>query len=399
MSGATAGALAGVRVLDLATLFPGPLLAAMLGDLGADVVKVEPPGGDPLRTVGEMHGDRSYVWALAGRNQRSVVIDFDTADGLDLLQRFTTVADVVVVNQPARLLARWGCSPAEIAARNPRAVVASVTGFGADGPRSDQAGNGTLAEAYAGLTHMIGTADGPPVLPSVPLGDCLGALVGIGGVLAALYWRDANRGTGQVVDVSLYESVLPLLGPAMVAWHTGDPPPARTGSRVPGAVPRNVYATADGRWIVISGATDAQVARLLAVIGGDDVARRARFGRSADRLANGDELDGLVADWARALDADTAVRRLVDARIPVAAVHDLADLVTDPHVIARGSVSVLDDPELGPVHLPSPQPRLSATPGRIRSTGPALGAHTDAVVREWLSSARDPARAEQESAP
>jgi crotonobetainyl-CoA:carnitine CoA-transferase CaiB-like acyl-CoA transferase len=381
-------ALAGVRVLDLATLFPAPLLAAMLGDLGADVVKVEPAAGDPLRFVGEMHGDRSYVWALAGRNKRSVRVDFDTPEGLDLVRRLTAVADVVVVNQPPKLLARWGCSYDDIAARNPRAIVASVSGFGVDGPYAERAGNGTLAEAYAGLTHMTGEADGPPVLPSVPVGDCMGAIAGISGVLAALYWRDANGGTGQLVDVSLFESVLPFLGPLMVAWSPGEPAPTRTGSRVPGAVPRNVYATADGRWVAVSGATDAQVGRMLELIGNDTPGARARFGRSAERLAHGDELDALVAAWIAERDADAVVAQLIATRIPVAEVNDLQRLLADPHVQARRSVIEVDDPDLGTVCMPSPQPHLSATAGRIRNTGPALGAHTDEVVRDWLSSSQ-----------
>ena len=384
---ASSTALAGVRVLDLATLFPAPLLAAMLGDFGADVVKVEPADGDPLRFVGEMHGDRSYVWALAGRNKRSVRVDFDTRDGIDLVQRLTAVADVVVVNQPPKILARWGCAYPDIAARNPRAVVVSVSGFGVDGPYADRAGNGTLAEAYAGLTYMTGDADGPPMLPSVPVGDVMGAVAGISGVLAALYWRDANGGTGQLVDVSMFESVLPFLGPAMVAWSAGDPPPARTGSRVPGAVPRNVYATADGRWLAVSGATGAQVGRMLELIGADTPEHRARFAHSADRLRHGDDLDALVAAWIRAHDADTVLEQLLAARIPAVPVNDLARLVADPHVIARASVTEIDDADLGRVHLPSPQPTLRATPGRIHHTGPALGAHTDEVTRDWLSTA------------
>jgi formyl-CoA transferase len=378
------GALAGVRVLDLATLFPGPMLATMLGDLGADVVKVEPAGGDPLRFVGVMGATHSYVWSLVGRNKRSIRVDVEDAEGVALVQRLAAVADVVVVNQPPKVLARWGCTYDELAARNPRVIMASVSGFGLVGPDASRAGNGTLAEAFAGLTHMTGEPDGPPVLPSVPVGDVMGAMAGIGGVLAALYWRDANGGTGQLVDVSLYESVLPFLCTAMVAWTPGDPPPARTGSRVPGAVPRNVYGTADGRWLAVSGATDAQVGRVLALLGVDTPDARARFATSAARLEHGDELDALVAAWIAARDADTVLAALDGARIPVSEVNDLARLVADPHVVARGSVAHVEDPELGPLVMPAPQPRLSATPGRIARPAPALGEHTDAILAEWL---------------
>jgi len=371
-------------VLDLATLFPAPMTAALLGDLGADVVKVEPPAGDALRVTGAMRGNRTYVWALANRNKRAVRVDFDTDAGLDVVHRLTAVADVVVLNQPRSVLQRWGCTYEAIAARNPRAVVTLVTGFGADGPYADRPGNGTVLEAYGGLTHMTGERDGPPVLASVPIGDFMGSFFGLSGVLAALYWRDVNGGTGQLVDVSLYEAVLQFLGPAMVAWSPGDAPPARTGSRIPVATPRNVYRTRDARWVVISGPVDAQVLRMLALMGADSDENRARFGRAADRNSNADALDAIVADWVADHDAGHVVDALVQARIPVTEVNDVASLVADVHAQARGSIAAVVDPELGTVYMPAPAPHLSRTPPRIASTGPALGADTDDVLRDWL---------------
>ncbi len=265
----TPGALTGVRVLDLATLFPAPMVAAMLGDLGADVVKVEGRAGDPLRSTGAMHGDLSYVWALVNRNKRAVQVDHDTPDGLDTLHALTAAADVIVLNQPTNVLERWGCTYDELAARNPRAIVVTISGFGIDGPYADRAGNGTVLEAYGGLTHMTGDAEGPPMLSGVPVGDSVASWFGLSGVLAALYWRDVNGGTGQVVDVAIGEGIMQLLGPAMVAWQPGDLPPARHGSRIDGATPRNVYRTRDRRWVVISGPTDNQVHRVLEVMGHD----------------------------------------------------------------------------------------------------------------------------------
>jgi len=177
---------------------------------------------------------------------------------------------------------------------------------------------------------------------------------------------------------------LTMLGPAMTAWSRGEPPPRRTGGRVAGGVPRNTYETADRRWVAVSGTTDAQVGRVLEVIGSDTAEARARFGRSADRLAHGDELDALVADWIERHDCPTVVRRFLDARIPIAEVNDLAALVDDPHVRARGSIAVVEDPFLGPLMMPAPAPRLSTTPGRIDHSAPALGADTDNVCRDWL---------------
>jgi crotonobetainyl-CoA:carnitine CoA-transferase CaiB-like acyl-CoA transferase len=331
-----------------------------------------------------MRGGRSFVWALAGRNKRAVTVDFETDAGLGLVHRLTAVADVVVLNQPPRVLERWGCTYDDIAARNAGAVVALVTGFGADGPYAGRAGNGTVLEAYGGLTHMTGDADGPPVLSSVPIGDYLGACSGLSGVLAALYWRDANGGTGQLVDVSIYEAVLQFLGPAMVAWSPDDDPPTRTGSRIPVATPRNVYRARDGRFVVVSGPTDAQVLRILELMGLDSDVNRVRFGEASSRNAHADELDGLVAAWVATLDAGVVVDALVDARIPATEVNDVAMLLADPHVQARGSIVQLDDAELGPVRVPAPAPHLSRTPLRIAHTGPARGEHTAEVLRDWL---------------
>jgi formyl-CoA transferase len=377
-------ALEGVKVLDMATLFPAPLVGAMLGDFGADVVKVEDTAGDPQRVTGVMRGDRSVVWVLTGRNKRSIVLDLSTVSGLERLRALTAAADVVVSNQPRRVLQRWGCTYEEIAQRNPSAVMVSVSAFGTEGPNAELPGNGTLAEAYGGVTHMTGDPSGPPMLPSVPLGDCLGAMSGFMGAVIALYWRDARGGTGQYVDASMFEPVVALMGPAMAGWSPDAPPPMRTGSRVPGGVPRNLYRSADGRWLALSGTTDAQSARVREVIGRTGPADAARWGRSAERLRHGDELDGLVAAWIAGRPADDVLRAFREARVPIVFVNDLRALLADPHVEARGSVVVVDDPEAGPVHVPAPYPRLSATPGSFRRPAPALGADAPGILADWL---------------
>lgn len=322
------GALSGVKVLDVATLFPAPLLAAMLGDFGADVVKVEPRDGDPLRAIG------AVPWAVAGRNKRSARVDFDTTDGLELLQRLTGVADVVVLNQPRVVLERWGCTDEAIGGRNPRAIVVHVTAFGSTGPYADRAGNGTLAEAFVGLP-----------IGSVPLGDSMAAVTGMIGVLTALYWRDARDGLGQVVDVSMYESLLPLLAPAI----------AGLSSRTVRSL-RNVFVAADGRSVAISATTDPQLQRLRDLVGSDD-----------------------VSGWVVSRSAAAAVEALIDARVPAVQVNDVPQLLADDHVVARDSVTIVDG-----TTIPAPTPRLSATPGAITHLGPGLGDHTAEVVAEWL---------------
>jgi len=378
------GALGGLRVLDISTLFAAPQIAAVLGDLGADVVKVEPPQGDPLRAMGVQRSGHSLMWALAARNKRSVTLDFDDEAGRDLLHRLVERADVLVENFPRPTLERWHCTYDELGARNDHLVMVSVSCYGATGPYRDRPGAGTLAEAFGGLTNMIGEADGPPMLPSVALGDTVTAMAGVIGTLAACYHRDAGGGRGQHVDVSMYEPILQLLAGTIAAYNPTGEPPRRTGSRVPGGVPRNVYRTGDGQWVVVSGTTDAQVARLLPLIARDTPEDQARFGRSAARLAAADELDGLVASWIAVRDRDDVIDAFLGARIPAAPVNDLPAILDDQHVANRASLVRVVDDELGPLTMPAPTPRLSATPGRVRATGPKLGAHNDEVFREWL---------------
>jgi formyl-CoA transferase len=287
-------------------------------------------------------------------------------------------ADVLIENFDAKTRTKTGCTYDELSAKNPRLVVVSVTGYGLDGPYADRPGAGTLAEAFGGLTHMTGDADGPPMLSSVPIGDTLAAFSGVIGALAACWWRDARAGTGQHVDVSMYEPILQLAGGTIAGWDGKREPPARAGSRVHGGVPRNVYRTRDDRWVAVSGTTDAQVARLLTMIGRDSDDDRDRFGTSAARLAVADELDGLVADWIANHDRDDVIAAFLDARIPIAPVQDVRDVTADPHVNARHSVTTVEGAAMA-----APAPRLSVTPGRIRSAGPALGADNEAVIAQW----------------
>jgi crotonobetainyl-CoA:carnitine CoA-transferase CaiB-like acyl-CoA transferase len=241
-----------------------------------------------------------------------------------------------------------------------------------------------LAEAFGGLTHMTGEPDGPPMLPSVPLGDVLSSIAGLVGTLVACLARERGNAEGQYVDIAMYEPVITLLSTALVAWSPGSEPPSRTGSRVPGGVPRNTYRTGDDRWVVLSGPTDAQVARVLEVIGRDTPADRERYGTSAARLQVADELDALVADWIATRDHAEVIRAFDEARVPVALVNDLASLVEDPQVQARASVLVVDDPDLGAVALPAPMARLGTTPGTVRWLGRPIGADTDEVLADWL---------------
>lgn len=385
-------ALAGLRVLDLTTLLAAPQIAAMLGDFGADVAKIEPPGGDPLRQIGVRRREGSPAWAWVSRNKRTLTLDLDQNLGQQTFQRLVDVADVVIENLTPALRERWGCGYDALAARNPRLVVVSVSCFGTTGPLANEPGAGALAEAFAGFAHLNGAADGPPTLPSLPLGDAMTGFSGVIGALLACYARDrrdGGSGRGQHVDVSMFEPILQLLGlPIAVDDGRGDGP-RRNGSRVEGGVPRNLYRCRDGAHLALSGTTDAQVARVLRVIGRDSPADLARYGRSADRLAVADELDGLVAEWVAGRDRGEALRAFGEARVPVAPVNDLRDLALDAHVAARRSIERLVDPELGEVALVAPAPRLHATPGHHVRPGPPRSAHSAEVLRDWLALAPD----------
>jgi crotonobetainyl-CoA:carnitine CoA-transferase CaiB-like acyl-CoA transferase len=377
-------ALSGLTVLDISTLFSAPQISAMLADLGADVIKVEPPAGDPLRAIGAKRQGHSLMWALVNRNKRAITLDMRQPEGQELLRQLATKVDVLVENMPIDTLRRWGCTYEELAARNPRLVVVSVSTYGRSGPYSERTGAGTLAEAYGGLTYMTGEGDGPPMLPSLPLGDSLCALSGVIGALSACYYRDVAGGPGQHVDVSMYEPILQMLSPTIAAYERGGEVPSRTGSRVPGGVPRNVYRTAEGHWIVVSGTTDAQVARILTLMGTDTPEMVARFGRSEDRLKNGDELDAMVARWVATQSREQALGALLEVRVPAAPVNDVPSILSDPHIMARGDVVTLPDDDVGSVDIVAPVPRLSATPGTIRTPAPKLGADNAAVYGELL---------------
>ena len=379
------GPLTGLRVLEVASLFAAPQVATMLADLGADVVKVEPPEGDPLRRLGQVRSGRPTAWELVGRNKRSIVLDLDGgAEALDAetFRGLVAAADVLVENLPQSVRRRWGCDYEALSGLNPRLVVVSVSCYGRSGPYGDRPGAGTLAEAYAGLTHMTGEADGPPLLASVAIGDTVTAFAGVMGALAACWARDARGAAGRLVDVSMYEPVLAIMAVTVAGWDHEEPPPTRRGSRVAGGVPRNVYRCRDGRYVAVSGTTDPQVTRVLEVIGRSSPDDLARFGAAEDRARHGDELDELVAAWVAQHDRDEVVSLLLDARVGVSPVNDVADLLADPHIEARGSLLAVG--ASGSVVVPAPLPAMSG-PRRVPLPAPELGADRASVLSEWLS--------------
>jgi crotonobetainyl-CoA:carnitine CoA-transferase CaiB-like acyl-CoA transferase len=386
MTGDATGALAGLRVLDISTFLAAPQISAILGDFGADVIKVEPPAGEASRAIGAQRNGASLMWALASRNKRTITLDLTNERGREVFRALAARADVVVENYPAEQLAAWGLAYHDLSAVNPGLVVVSVSCYGNTGPLADRPGAGTLAEAFGGLTFMTGEADGPPMLPSIPLGDTLSALSGVIGTLVACYHNKVNGGGGQHVDVSFYEPVLTLMQPTIIAYDEAgsDPPPMRTGSRIPTGVPRNVYRASDDRWLVLSGTTDRQVARILKIIGADNAEGRAKFAASPDRIAHADELDGLVAEWISEHSLDDVLRVMAENRVPAAPVNDVPSLLRNDHIRARRSIVAVEDAAVGTVSMVPASPRLDATPASIRFAGPPVGAHNEQVYGEWL---------------
>src|SRR5919197_3956369 len=348
----TGGALAGLRVIDTATLYAGPFITTLLADHGADVVKIEPPGGAPYR-----HTD-SRMWPLLARNKRSVVADLRAQDGAALVRALAAESDVLVVNMPRKLLLRVELDYDTVSALNPDLVYVHVTGFGADGPYADRPGNGSLAEARAGLTHMTGSADGPPTLASVALGDAMTGYVGAFGVLAACYQR-ANGDGGQYIDVNPLDAMLHAVGPVLTAYRPGGDVPGRLGSGMQGNPLRGVFATCDG-WVVVGASTPRHVREIFALAGYDAEAPDADLtGAGLRRLR----------EWLATQERDAVVELFVANRLPISPVADAAEVHRNPHLAARGALRPIETAEFGPIITPAPAQRLSnRAPGHADRT-------------------------------
>ncbi len=368
-------ALEGVRVVDMATVVAGPETARYLADFGADVVKVESPQGDGTRRMGwrDRNDPDSYMWKLVGRGKRTAVLDLKTESGLEAMLRLCDGAGVLIENFRPGTLERLGLGPDVLHERNPGLVVLRVTGFGQDGPYADRPGFATLAEAMSGFAAINGEPDGGPLLPPIALTDEVAGLVGAFAVMVAL--RHAERtGEGQVIDVSLLESLFQLMGPLASAYAHQDYLQPRLGSGIPYTVPRGTYRCADGRWVAISTSAETVAQRVLDLVGvGDD----PRFASFEARAEHRDELEGLVSRWIAARPSDEVFDAFADAEAAIAPVYTMADIFADPHFEARGSIAHVDG-----VSMQGLVARLDRTPGRIRHAGRPLGADTDEVLAE-----------------
>ncbi|MEV8034567.1 CoA transferase [Streptomyces sp. NPDC086182] len=383
MNGHTGGgSLGGLRVLDLATLFAGPLAATLLGDFGAEVVKVEHPAQpDPSRGHGPSKDGIGLWWKLLGRNKRTITLDLSKRGGRETLLRLAADADVIIENFRPGTLEKWDLGWEELSAANPRLILARVTAFGQFGPYAHRPGFGTLAEAMSGFAAITGEPDAPPTLPPFGLADSIAGLATAYAVLTALTARE-RTGEGQVIDMAIIEPILTVLGPQPIWYDQLGHVQPRTGNRSANNAPRNTYRTADGSWVAVSTSAQSIAERVMRLVGRPDVIDEPWFATGADRARHADVLDGAVGAWIAERSRDEVLAAFEKAEAAIAPVQDVRDVMTDPQYQALDTVTTVADPELGPLRMQNVLFRLSATPGAIHWAGRPHGADTDAVLTE-----------------
>ena len=374
--------LEGIRVVELGSLIAGPFAGKTLGDFGAEVVKIEPPGsGDPLRTWRAPEGETAVWWHVQSRNKKSVAVDLRRAEGQDLVRRLAVAADVVIENFRPGTLEQWGLDYDTLSRLNPGLIMLRISGYGQTGPLRDLPGFGVIAEAMGGLRHITGMPGQPPVRPGISIGDSLSALHGVIGVLLALYHRATRGGQGQMIDVALYESVFNMMEGAVAEFDRYGLQREPAGSALPGVAPTNAYPCADGRYVLIAGNGDSIFKRLMTLVGRDDLGQDPRLASNPGRVREMATIDEAISQWTRRHGLDETLRQLAEARIPAGRPYTVADIVGDQHYRARGMLRSIDLPDGSTLQVPGVVPKLSATPGDFAGGGPALGADTDAVLR------------------
>jgi len=374
--------LSGLRVLDLATLFAGPLAATMLGDFGAEVIKVEhPTKPDPSRGHGPSKDGIGLWWKLLGRNKRTITLDLSKPGGRTILLRLAATADVIIENFRPGTLEKWDLGWDELSAANPRLVLARVTAFGQFGPYAHRPGFGTLAEAMSGFAAITGEPDAPPTLPPFGLADSIAGLATAYAVMTALAARD-RTGEGQVVDMAIIEPILTALGPQPLWYDQLGHVQPRTGNRSQNNAPRNTYRTGDGSWVAVSTSAQSIAERVMRLVGRPELIDEPWFATGADRARHADVLDAAVGDWIARRTRTEVLAAFEKAEAAVAPIQDVRDVMTDPQYQALDTITTVDDPELGPLRMQNVLFRLSATPGAIRWTGRPHGADTDPVLSE-----------------
>lgn len=374
------GPLEGLKVVDVATVYAGPFAAALLGDLGAEVIKIELPGsGDPLRGLQPFDGEESLSWAALSRSKRCITLDLRTDAGQKLFLRLLSDQDVLLENFRPGTLERWGLGIDRLREANPELIVVRVSGYGQTGPYRPKAGFGTPATAFSGFAHISGHPDRPPVLPSISLTDYVAGLFATVGALGALWHRDAARGDPQEIDVALYEGMFRLLESVVTQYDRLGEVRQRSGNQLSASVPAGMFRSSDDKWIVLTTSTDRTFNRLTEVIGRQDMKTDPRYSTNRARVQHREDVNEIVGAWFAGHTADEIQGRCDEAGVPVSPVLDIADIFSDEHYAARDMLVQVEHPKLGALHVPGVVPRFSATPGQIRETGSALGQHNREV--------------------
>jgi crotonobetainyl-CoA:carnitine CoA-transferase CaiB-like acyl-CoA transferase len=388
MSGPTEGPLSGIRVVDVGTRISAPFCAGLLGELGADVIKVELPGqGDFMRSMGPFvpvddGPDYSLSWAVEGRGRRGVTCDLRQPEGRDLFKSLVATADVLCENFRPGTMERWGLGPEDLP---DDLVYVRISVFGQTGPYAPRPGLDRLGIAFGGLLHLTGDPDRPPVRPGVTVSDYLTGVFAAFAAVAALSGRAAGAGArggsgdGEVIDAPLYASILRILEWTLAGYDRLGIVRQREGNRLSHSAPLDNYPTADGFFVCIVAGSDANFSRLCAAMGRPELAADQRFATLAERAARGDEINGLVADWTSSLTADDITARCVEHDVPIGTAYSAADIFADPHMTARGDLVSIDDPVIGPVRQQAPFPRLSKHPTPVPAGAPRLGEHNHEV--------------------
>ena len=376
------GALDGIKVVELGQLIAGPFCGQLLGDMGAEIVKLEPPvGGDQMRNWGQ--GERPSWWRVIARNKYSVAVDLRSEEGQALARELIAKADILIENFRPGTLEKWNLDPADLRKTNPGLIVVRVSGYGQTGPYSSRAGFGGIGEAMGGWRGIVGYPDLPPARMGVSIGDTLAATYGCMGALAALHHR-SKTGEGQIVDSALYEAVLQVMESTVADYSASGTKRRRTGSTLPGIAPSNVYPCKDGEYL-IGANQDGVFARLAAAMGRPELASDERYATHRARGVRQEELDALIGEWTATLSIEELEAKMVEAGVPAGRVFDAEEMLSDPHFAARDALVTVPDAELGEIRMQGVFPKLSGTPSSVRRPAPlVVGQDTDEVLKRWL---------------
>ena len=382
-------ALKGIRIIDAATLFAGPMAATMLADFGAEVIKIEhPEKGDPVRQHGYQKDGIPLWWTMLARNKKTLALHLGKADGAEILKKLVAQSDVLIENFRPGTLERWGLGPEVLHAINPKLIIARVTGFGQFGPYSGRAGFGTLAESMSGFAAMTGEPDGPPTLPPFGLADGISALATSQAIMIALAAQknpeSEGFGKGQVIDLAIIEPILAVIGPQPTVYDQLGIVPPRTGNRSVNNAPRNTYKTKDGKWVAISTSAQSIAERVMHLVGHPEVIDEPWFKAGSTRAAYADLLDGYVGDWIAQRTTEVVMVEFEKAEAAVAQIYDVADIFKDEQFNALDTITTVQDPDLGPLRMQNVLYRMSETPGHINWTGRKIGADTHEILADTL---------------